>query len=285
MRNFRSIITVAVAITVITSLMGCNPGRGEEEEKIGKYKKQLEECSESLARQTKIPILGGGELDLSRFSFSALNIDVQNGECGAVGFAADFFWTGVQIVPAKPLVEISPAGFKKYRDFPKNWRFFSVAAILSNTESSLACKTNFDRAKCVDPNYQAPRPQPDNSEHLIYKSPYYPDLYIRQIRGDNTPNLSGSISFFVAGWPRKDGATPRVLHCWSSAPIFQVESMTPEQVANINFGTNSFPCDIEFLDFEFKGGAARVHFGTDALPEAVNALKALQLYISNSIQK
>lgn len=262
---------------VAALLVGCKPASQDTDKRLADYQARLQACVDSMANKTRIPIMGGGEIDTSRFAFNVPHMNVTDeGECGAVGFEAEFYWTGEKIVPNVPKF----TGLSSTQ-IPPEWRRLGVGAKLGNRRLDNQCKAHFDPQKCPDPNRKPTVPPPTWPENLTVRPKAYPGLEMRL-----SEKRSTHASYFIVGWPRRDGVTPRVVSCWGLPTSFPpVETMTIAELEQLDFGKRTFPCDVEYGSFDFKGGGARVHHSTALLPSVVPALKALQQYLSDSIIK
>lgn len=263
-----------VITAVMAGLSGCKPASQDTDKRLADYQARLQACVDSMENKTRIPIMGGGEIDTSRFAFNVPHMNVTDeGECGAVGFEAEFYWTGEKIVPNAPkFTGLHPT------QIPPEWRRLGVGASLGNQ-----CKANFDPQKCPDPNRKPPGMPPTWPEHLTVRLKAYPGLEMR-LQPVRDPRPTG-VTFFMTDWPRRDGVTPRTVVCSPHEVDFPIHKMTIAELEQLDFGKRTLPCDVGFGSFDFKGGAARISTGTEALRDIVPALKALQLYLSDSIIK
>lgn len=266
-----------VPLVVVAALfVGCKPASQDTDKRLADYQTRLQACVDSMENKTRIPIMGGGEIDASRFAFNVPHMNITDeGECGAVGFEAEFYWTGEKIVPNEPkFTGLHPT------QIPPEWRRLGVGASLGNRRLGNECKAHFDPQKCPDPNRKPSGPPPTWPESLTVRPKAYPGLEMRL-----SEKRSTHAGFFIVGWPRRDGVTPRVISCWSHEVDFPVHKMSIAELEQLDFGNRTFPCDVEYGSFDFKGGVARVHHSTALLPSVVPALKALQQYLSDSIIK
>lgn len=273
-------IALFALLLALLLVSGCKPAQQEINERLADYHARLQACVDSVENKSRVPIMGGGEIDTSRFAFNVPHMSVTDeGDCGAVGFEADFYWTGEKIVPRSPKF----TGLR-LTEIPPEWLILRVGAKLGNRRLSKQCQAQFDPQKCPDPNRKPSGPPATWPEHLTVRPKAYPGLEFRLL--DGPPRMSSHhAAFFISGWPRRDGTTPRIVDCWSHEVDFPVHKMSIAELEQLDFGKRTFPCDVEFADFEFKGGAARISTGTEALRDIVPALKALQQYLSDSIIK
>jgi hypothetical protein len=268
-------LTPSGAGLLVLALLVSGCGKSERDVELQTHDKHVEECRVALAKNPLIPIIGGGRLDTKYFAFNVPTVRFEKGECGTDGFVSDFYWTGTKIVPADPKF----TGLA-LTQVPKEWRLLRVGARLGNMSRSLACEAKFDPSHCPDPNDKAPGYPPAWAQELVVRPKRYPGLEI-WIDPKPIPRGLQAIHFVLGDWRREDGR-PRTVNCDIRR---EVASMTRADFEEIDFGTNSFPCQVEFSDFSFTGGAARVSTGTDALRDAVPALKALQAYLSQAVDR
>ena len=258
------------------ALLGCT--RKEDDQlraQQAAYQKQLEDCSRQLSKDPRIPIIGGGYLDTSRFAFNKPTVRFEDGQCGTDGFETDFFWTGDRILPQdQRFTGVHPT------QVPKHWRLFVVAASLGNQRKFRQCQATPDLEKCAFLHYKNPGLPPTWPEELIVRPKAYPDLQI-WIRQEGYAKKTQSLSFVITDLKRRDGVAPRTFFCFALKD-YEPSLMTKADLEDIDFGERTFPCQFEFPDFFFKGGAARVFTGTEALRDMKPAIQALQQYISDS---
>ncbi len=274
----------AICLCEVLGMAGCK--LDETGERMADHRQREQACSDSMVGKRRVPIIGGGEIDATRFSFFVPQTSIKDdGECGAIGFSAEFYWTGKKIVTAAevPLVDMPGYSYMnlKMQELPAHWRLLSVAAKLGNRRLGKACKAHFDPTKCPDPNYRSPSLPSTWPAHQIVRLKAYPglEMWLEPVRN---PKINDSRMIFV-DWPRRDGLTPRNVNCWSHEVEFPISAMTIAELEQLDFGTRTFPCDVEADSFDFKGGAARIHHSTALLPSVVPALRALQQYLSDSI--
>lgn len=253
-----------VSAVLLLLTLGCS--KREQPAELKAYRQQLEACSEQLQKDPLVPIVGGGYLDTRRLDFNATTVRFEDGQCGTDGFEASFYWTGEKIVPAgQRFTGLHPT------QIPKSWQRLNVAARLANRKF---CKENLGKCNAV-----LPTPPKGWPPELVLKLKHY-DLEVRLPKKPETvPNHS--LGLVLRGWTREDGA-PRFVNCDIKR---DVNKMTRNEIADIEFGQQTFACQADFFDFNFKGGVARVSMSTAILPAVTPALRALQEYISNSVQR
>ena len=264
-----------LASLVSLGLFGCKPA-GPSPELLA-YRKQLNQCRQDLAKDPLVPIVGGGFLDTRRFAFNVPTVRYEDGKCGTDGFQAEFWWTGEKVVPDHPkFTGLSPM------HIPKHWTHFNVGALLGNQRKARECKADQNPQKCPELGHKNPGVAPDWPEDLVIKLKKYPGLEIRLNR--NAPpegRWVGLRSFVMSEWPRADGAL-RVVDCFG-LNAHELAKKTNEELSEIDFGNRTAACQVDFWDFQYKGGVARIGTGTEALADIGPALKALQQYLSDSI--
>lgn len=252
-----------VLLGSLVTLSACGPSE-EERARMAAHKERVNACIEQIRTDPLVPIIGGGYLDTRRFDFNVPTVRVDDGQCGTDGFETSFYWTGEKILPAGPRF----TGMK-LPDIPKHWRLMHVGAKLGNRKF---CKENPE--KCVSAMPSVPVEWPE--EFTAHLRNYELDVRMPKVPVDF---VTQEIGFVLRGWPRKDG-TPRFLMCSINR---DVKKMSREQIEELEFGERTLPCQADFRDFDFKGGAARIRTGTEALREMPMALQALQTYLSNSV--
>ncbi|MGH8601550.1 MAG: hypothetical protein ACREXR_01835 [Gammaproteobacteria bacterium] len=287
--NNRNLSAIALVATLI-ALSACNK-REHSPEQIA-YEKQLKQCRTELDKSEKVPIIGGGYVDMSRFGFVGSSVRYEDGQCGTDILELSFWWTGEEILPDNPkFLKI------KRTEIPETWRYFNVAAKLGNQRKAHECRENIDLPQCagfkgaVKPGWKVT----EWPAELTIKLKNYPGLEIwLEAPPPSAENRLRFDDFVMVDWRRPDG-TPRSIDCWglglSSAKKRglgreNLAIMTREELENIDFRGrfgHGLPCQVEFWSFGFKGGAARVSTGTEALREAPKALEAINKYISESI--
>lgn len=278
----------AIGVCAVLGAVALKPdatGKRQADKREADDRQRLEVCRDSMKDKTRIPIMGGGVIDTSRYSSKIPIMKVSDdGECAAVGIEEVFFWTGEKIVTDGEVPRVDLPGYGgriKIQDIPQHWRDLRVSAGLDNRRLDKACKAHFDPKKCPDYTYRIPRYPSSWPEHLIVRPKAYPDLEIWLPENGS----STEVGYHTVGWPGRDGITPRLINCFGITNFPSVENMIPAQLEQLDFAEHRHPCHVEHESFDFNGGSAFVRLDTALLPSAVPALKALQAYISNSIIK
>ncbi|WP_141243699.1 hypothetical protein [Pseudomonas indica] len=254
------------------------------------YQKQLERCRVELNKSELVPIIGGGHVDMSRFGFMHSNIRYEDGQCGTSSFETSFWWTGKEVLPDNEKF------FKiKRTEIPESWKYFNVAGGFSNQRKARKCKANPELSECkvAAAGYQ----KVEWPAELTVKLKNYPGLEVwLEVPPPHIKNQYAVDEFVMIEWRRKDG-TPRGINCWGLSPNdeqaksqrldpISLALMSRAELENIDFRgklNHGVACQVEFWNFDFEGGAARVSMSTETLSVASKALPAISEYISKSI--
>lgn len=257
----------------------------EQREAVQKaHEDAVKKCEGKWLGQPRVPVRGSKYvLDATRLywqmEFGSWNKDE---ECGAAAIIARFYWTGEKIVPDK--IGLAPQRSQiEPIDVPKDWIAIDLEALVGVKPDVLRhceqhpedCKKKTtDRAKGWPPE-------------LVVPLKHYPELEVR-LPKELTPKMKTggfrALGIFLREWPMDSGA-PRSFLCHLDQDVY---AMTREEIENINFGSarvgqqRSY-CQMEFNNFRFNGGQARVVWGTEALPQITPALRALHQYLNESI--
>ena len=279
---------------MILSVYGCDAENNFSAQK--KYQQKVDKCRVELAGYRKIPIIGGGYLDLEILGKSSAGVRYEDGQCGTDTVEVSFWWTGEEVIPDSPKFMAN-----KQRDLPEVWRLYKVVASLGNRTKSVACERNSKISEC--PGFKAA----DQGGYqvsswpkkFIVKLKNYPGLELwLPVEPPNKKNSSRINNFIISDWRRSDGS-PRSINCWGLnrlGPEYQETNLSAKDLAllsrgeleNINLAgrlQHGVACQVEFWDFDFDGGAGRVSFSTESLASAPQALKSINLYLKNAIIK
>lgn len=234
-------------------------------------RKQYEACRKQLAGKTHIPILDGGFIDITKVPGFFIS-KTPYGGCRAQHMEGDFWWTGTELRPANVKITEEPL---------PAWRHFNVIARLYKPTIS-------------NKPYEVGRRTVDWPEELVVKLINYPgmEMWLNKIP-PSAENEFAVTSFILSQWRRRDG-TPRVIYCDGlrspsiKRPIGELRgkillTMNKSQLENLDFGDSHAYCTIEFHNFDFAGGDARVYFWVRSLRVAPVALKAISEHLSRSI--
>ena len=271
-------IRVLTILAVVACLnVGACSKRNDNEPTVGAdaYESQLAACRQLFLQNPRVPIVGGGYLDARRFAFIVPTVRFEDERCGTDGFETSFYWTGKNIVPASERFTGLPP-----TQIPPDWKQLNVTARFGNQRKARECRQEPNPQKCVDARHQNPGLPPTWPEERIVGPKAYPSLEIWLPPTGYSKKVAG-ISFVIKDWPKANGR-PREIDCWY-LPGYDLSSMTKAEFEILDFGEKTFACRIQFWDFQFKGGAARISTGTDALPNIAASLKQLQQYIDDSI--
>ena len=290
-----SLLLLAIAL----SLSGCGPREPSPEEKA--YRQKLEQCRTELGKSSVVPIIGGGQVDLSRFGYAHPSVRYEDGQCGTDLIEVLFWWTGTEVIPDSPRFLEG-----KVKNTPSSWQYFKVNAAFGNQRKARQCKENIDLPQCsgykgrIRPGLKVSEWPPEFTIRLKN----YPGL---EIWLKDTPpsadNLYRVSDFILTEWRRQDG-TPRTIDCWGLRHVdastlravgldtsrlldaSRLVAFTREELENLDLQGRvgkGAACQVDFDGFGFEAGAARVSFSTESLREAPAALKALNDYLRESI--
>ena len=242
LRLRKTAVVPLLALVLLASLSGCQRREAEEQKAaLAEYQRKNRACIDSLSGQPRVPILGGGDLRVDRFAFSATTIRLEDGECGTDGFETHFYWTGQQIIPNDERF----TGLK-LTEVPEHWRLMRVATRLGHMKR---CQQSPDR--CKGP---ATPPVPrDWPPKLVLKMENYPlDVWLPHEPAH--PGL-GTESFVLRNWSRADGA-PRFINCDTGRPV---ASVSRDEWRTVGFGQQTRPNQVDLNSFSFKRAGSAHH--------------------------
>lgn len=282
-------LTLALVVGSSLTLVSCKKREQSPEQKA--YVQQLERCRVELGKSDKVPIIGGGYVDMSRFGYPGSSVRYEDGQCGTDMLELSFWWTGEEILPD------SPKFIKRKRtEIPESWQMYHVAANLGNKRKARECKENIDLPQCSGFKGATPTgyQKTEWPVELTVKLKNYPGLELWLTEPPpNIKNQYDVYDFVMTEWRRPNG-TPRGISCWGlnkNSDKAGINSkalalLSREELENIDLQSRlkyGVACQVEFSDFGFEAGAARVKFNTDNLREAPKVLKALNQYLFDSI--
>lgn len=285
-------LKLGLIIASSLTLVACGKREPSHEEKA--YRQQLESCRVELAKSEKVPIIGGGYLDTSRFGYPGSSVRYEDGQCGTDMLELSFWWTGEKVIPDGP-------NFIKFEraEIPESWRLFRVAVKLGNQRRAHECKENIDLPQCA--GFKGATPSgykvTEWPAELTVKLKNYPGLELWL--EESPPSIKNHYrvnSFVMTGW-RRSNDTPRHINCWglntSNEDIKKtglnssgLALMTREELEVVDFRgrlQHGAACQMDIESFNFEGGAGRVSMSTESLSAAPMALEAMSKYLSESI--
>lgn len=285
-------LKLSLIIASSLTLFACEKREPSQEEKA--YAQQLERCRMELGMSERVPIIGGGHLDTSRFGYPSSSVRYEDGQCGTDMLQLSLWWTGDKIIPDGPkFITLNRT------EIPKSWSFFRIAAKFGNQRKARECKENIDLPQCS--GFKGAMPggysKTDWPAELTVKLKNYPglELWLKE-SPPNINNLYRVNSFIMNGWRRPDG-TPRHINCWGlntnsesvkSAGLSSssLALLTREELEAVDFRgllQHGVACQMDTESFNFEGGAGRVSMSTESLSAAPIALEAMSRYLSESI--
>lgn len=247
---------------------GCDFGKRERDAAEAEHIANVEaakQCDAKLKGLKRVPIAGtGGKLflDAERLPNWAISRGFRQGdECGVVqlGWAYEiFYWTGKEITPAAAWLKAGHSLAE--RPGPQDWIPLGAMVFFGQ---SIDCKKNPDG--CVK------EPPVVDETGMIRLKNYPLDAWpIRdpKVQGQNLYSLS------LREWPMENGR-PRGLNCTGG--------VSGKSEAEIESHLVSISCELDFPQFKFKAGSARVGFSSKDFKRITPALQALQKYLNDSI--
>jgi len=247
-------------------------------------------CSAKWYGQPRVPVRG------SDFVLDATKLPWEMGgelwsedvDCGAAQINATFYWTGKEILPQRIGMYPQQEYNVKPIDVRETWTQIQVAALLGRGTQSIRNQAQHPE------NYQYTPPQRPKSwpaEQLI-RLKHYPDLEVllwskeeRDVaikKMGEHPSLH-YFTFVLHQWPHDDGSA-RTMTCHMGEQ--NVLTMTREEIENLDLRQQlRHSCQMDFHNFGFNSGSAKVNWGTTQLSEITPALRALQQYFNDSITK
>lgn len=287
-RSGQEMLQRAWLIVIFTMLFaGCDFGK-ERKEAAAIYKAHAEavkKCEAKWRDQPRVPIRGSRYvLDATRLPWEPdRGLWSKDEECGAATMMGLFYWTGKEIISERQWLNSG----RKLTDRPQDWLLLSVIAVLGRSPSDARARARHCEAHPEDCKSQSLGPALEWPPELVVRLKHYEDLEVR-ITKDYLDKLRPTdgryyMDFVLRGWPKDDGR-PRTMFCDVKRNVFSNVSITREEIENFDFSKQpKGGCQLEFWNFTFKGGSARVNTGTEALHQIVPALRALHQYINQSI--
>lgn len=252
-------------------LAGCDVGDRKEAAAI--YKANTEaakQCEAKLKGLKRVPIArmsGKLFLDAERLPMWAISRGFSTeDDCGANGLqeSESFYWTGDKFIPqyiwlwkdGHTLVEAA-----RHQD----WIMISADVYFGIPGN---CKSS------PTPTMQCGEKPPDKDEAGVIRLKNHPiDAWPAR-----DPKLGGRPIYFLSlrDWPKENG-WPRTmrLSCEIEGSVSEIE--------NLEFGDKPGICQIDFYDFKFKAGSARINFAVKDLDRITPVLQAFQKYLNDSI--
>lgn len=259
---------ILALVAAITCLTGCDLGKQEREaaEKIYKANSVArKQCEAKLQGLKQVPIAGtGGKLYLDADKLPIWNISrgFRSGdECGAtqLGFAYEtFYWNGQKIIPK--YIWIQQDGHSLMNK-PKDWMSFIALVRFGQT---------------IERKIKYPEPSIDKlqtrEEVRVIRLKNYP------LDAWPVPNPKAQDKFdyrlSLREWPI-DNNRPRFLDCSGD--------ISGKTSAEIESSLEPLACQLDFPQFHFKAGAARISVPLKKIKDITPALQAFQQYLNDSI--
>lgn len=259
-------------------LMGCDFGKNEREAADAIYKSNADaakKCEAKLRGLKRVPIAGtDGKLFLNSEVLSMWNIsrDFRVGdECGAkdLGATQTFYWDGESIISQHNWI---------YRDKKSQWlideKWISFSAdVIFGTPNT--CKTHHKNT-ALNCNVMPP----DKDQYGVIRLKHHP-LDAWPVRDQRQKNVHLSYQLSLRDWP-KDNGWPRTLRY-----ACELKGMSESEIENIIFSKDSKHrvCELDFYDFDFNAGSARINFDIKHANQITTILKNFQKYLNDAISE
>lgn len=252
-------------------LAGCDVGDRKAAAAI--YKANAEaakQCEAKLKGLKRVPIAGtGGKLflDAERLPMWAISRGFKPGdECGANGLQESerFYWTRDKFIPqyiwlwreGRTLVEAA-----RHQD----WISISADVYFGIHGSCESSPT---------PTMQCGKKPPNKDEVGVIRLKNYPsDAWPLR---DPRAKINNRYFLSLRNWPKENG-WPRTmeLSCDVKGSVSEIE--------NLDFRGKPGICLIDFYEFKFKAGSAKITFAVKDLDRITPVLQAFQKYLNDSI--
>ena len=249
-------------------LMGCDFGANERKAAEAIYKSNAEaanQCEAKLRDLKHVPIAGTEGrlfLDAERLPMWAIDRGYKSGDdCGVVqlGWAYEiFYWNGKEIIPQV----VGSKGKYTSLNRPDNTQYWITLGALVRLGRSIECN------KQLQCNEQLP---PIDEVGVIRLKNYPLDAWPMP---DPKTQRVNQYRLSLRDWPMENGR-PRWLMCSGD--------VSGKTAVEIERRLESISCELDFSEFHFKAGSARVGFSSKEFKHITPALKAFQQYLNNSI--
>lgn len=250
-------------------LTGCDFGNKEREAAEAIYKANAEaakQCEAKLRGLKRVPIAGTGGrlfLDAERLPMWTISRGFRPGdECAAtqLGWAYEiFYWNGKEIIPQV----VGSKGKYTSLNRPDNTQYWITLGALVRIGQSIECN------KQLQCNEQLP---PIDEVGVIRLKNYSLDAW--PMMPDPKTQRVNQYRLSLRDWPMEIGR-PRWLMCSGD--------VSGKTAAEIERRLESISCELDFSEFHFKAGYARVGFSSKEFKHITPALKTLQQYLNESI--
>lgn len=259
-------------------LTGCDLGKKERDAAEAIYKANAEaakQCEVKLKGLKRIPIAGtSGKLflDTEKLSMWKLSRDFRVGdECGAedLGIRQTFYWDGARIISKHNWI---------FRDkkspwlIDKSWISISADVFLGLPSS---CKTAPENTML-----NCDKLPPDKDKYGVIQLKHHP-LDAWPVRDQRRKNELLFYQLSLRDWPKEDG-WPRKLRY-----ACELSGMSESEVENIIFNSDNKHrlCQLDFYDFKFKAGTARINFDIKHANQITTVLREFQKYLNDAISE
>ncbi len=274
-------------MAVMSALTGCDNGTGLSREQAAAVDKAhvdaRNRCRDKWYGKPRAPVRGTNYvLDATKLPWDmGGELWHEDEDCGVAKIDAVFYWTGEEILPQRVGMYPQQEYNVKPIDVREAWTQIQVLGYLGMESSIRQRLEQHPEGFQIIPRPQRPKTWPTE---LVVKLKHYPDLEV-WLPKEWTPTMERTthyLSFQFPNWPNDDGVT-RGFNCNLGRAVYPA---TREEIENLDLRQKvRSSCQMEFDNFGFNSGSAKVNWGTPKLTEITPALRALQKYFNDSITK
>lgn len=277
----RKASSLPLGLLLAIALAACGPS-AEQQALMAAHIAAAERCAARWGDKQWVPLRASGWwLDATRLPWRMKDdLWTKDEQCGAATIDGLYYWDGERILAES--VGMWPRGTRLVhpKEIKSDWVQLDLTALLGGDPNTLKkCRASPEACKGHE---GAPKEWPPE---LVVRPKHYPDLEVRLPRETDPARSKGgfsnNIGFFIRDWPNNYGR-PRVTSCYFKS---DGRDLTREDIENIDLRQRGGYCQLEFWNFQFDGGAARVITDTRQLHQIKPALQALLQYFNASITR
>ena len=253
-------------------LAGCDVGDRKAAAAMNKANAEAaKQCEAKLKGLKRVPIArmkGKLFLDAERLPMWAIGRGFRVGDdCGAnqLQESERFYWTGDTLIPQ--FIWLKAGHTLVEAEGNQNWVSISTQVFFGIPLDCKSTPTPAPAMKCGE------KP-PDKDEAGVIRLKNYPsDAWPLR---DPREKINNRYFLSLRDWPKENG-WPRTmgLSCDVKGSVSEIE--------NLDFRGKPGACQLDFYEFKFKAGSARINFPVKELHRITPILQAFQQYLNDSI--